>query len=69
MNLAAQVMSASVADALEYCDVDLKLPLFTGCVATVKFLRIFDAAFDLLNSRNPCASGCKAPMLLSNRER
>ena len=68
VNLAIQVISASVADALEYCDVELHLPQFSECAATVGFLRIFDAAFDLLNSRNPCGTGFKAPMRLTNRE-
>ena len=42
VNLASQTCSASVADALEYCENDLHLPQFTGCAATVKFLRIID---------------------------
>ena len=68
VNLAAQVITASVADALEYCDVELHPPQFSEFAATVGVLRIFDAAFDLLNSRNPCGTGFKAPMRLTNRE-
>ena len=37
MNLAAQALSASVADALEYCDTKLALPQFSESAATVKF--------------------------------
>ena len=35
-NLAAQALSASVADALEYCDTELALPQFSESAATVK---------------------------------
>lgn len=66
VNLAAQTLSASVADALEFCCHDLKLPQFQGCEATVKFIRITDRLFDILNSRNPLAKGYKAPLRLSN---
>ena len=53
VNLAAQSLSSSVADAIEYCATILKLPQFQGSEATVKFLRMFDHLFDVLNSRNP----------------
>ena len=42
VNLAAQSLSSSVADAIEYCATILKLPQFQGSEATVKFLRMFD---------------------------
>ncbi|CAL9688353.1 unnamed protein product [Knipowitschia caucasica] len=66
--LATQVFSSSVADALEYCNQHLQLPQFRGCEETVDFLRTIDAAFDVLNSRNPLGKGYKAPMRTSNRE-
>ena len=66
VNLAAQTLSASVADALEFCNVELKLPQFSGCEATVHFLRTIDRLFDLLNSRNPLAKGYKSPLNGSN---
>lgn len=69
VNLAAQVFSASVADALEYCNKNLKLPQFKGCEATVQFLRHVDAAFDVLNSRNPLGKGTKAPLNKKNKDR
>ena len=69
VKLATQVFSSSVADALEYCNKHLQLPQFQGCEETVDFLRTIDAAFDVLNSRNPLAKGYKAPMRFSNRER
>ena len=45
VNLAAQALSASVADALEYCEGKLKLPQFQGCGPTVLFIRVFDRLF------------------------
>ena len=62
VHLAAQLFSSSVADALEYCEQELKYPQFSGCAATVQFLRTIDAAFDVLNSRNPLGKGHKAPI-------
>ncbi|KAK7879527.1 hypothetical protein WMY93_033764 [Mugilogobius chulae] len=53
----AQAFSSSVADALEYCNKNLQLPQFRGCEETVDFLRTIDAAFDVLNSRNPFGKG------------
>ena len=52
VNLAAQALSSSVANALEYCVNELKLPKFQGCEATVEFIRMFDHLLDILNSRN-----------------
>jgi len=68
VNLAAQTLSSSVADALEFCNVTLKLPQFNECEATVKFIRIIDRLFDLLNSRNPLARGYKAPLRQTNEQ-
>ena len=45
----------------------LKLPQFQGSEATVKFLRMFDHLFDVLNSRNPLAKGYKSPLCVSNQ--
>ena len=67
VNLAAQSLSASVADAIEFCAATLKLPQFQGSEATVKFLHPFDHLFDILNSRNPLAKGYKAPLRESNK--
>ena len=52
VNLAVQVFSQSVANALEYCNLHLRLPQFQGAEATVEFIRHVDGAFDVLNSRN-----------------
>ncbi|CAB4037339.1 THAP domain-containing 9, partial, partial [Paramuricea clavata] len=66
VNLAAQALSSSVADALEYCEGKLKLPQFQGCGPTVQCIRVFDHLFDVLNSRNPLARNFKAPIRRSN---
>ena len=67
VNLAAQAFSSSVADALEFCCKELNLTKFHGCEPTVRFIRIFDHLFDILNSRNPCAKGYKAALRVSNK--
>ncbi|EZA51134.1 THAP domain-containing protein [Ooceraea biroi] len=66
VNLAAQTLSQSVADALEFCMNDLKLPEFQGCEATIRFIRSIDILFDFLNSRNPYDQGYKAPLRREN---
>ncbi|KAL7292546.1 hypothetical protein TKK_0013682 [Trichogramma kaykai] len=48
--LAAQVLSRSVAAALETCEIELQLDQFENASATAKFCRIIDDCFDLLNS-------------------
>ncbi|KAL2096972.1 hypothetical protein ACEWY4_006179 [Coilia grayii] len=60
VNLAAQLFSSSVADAIEFCDKGLKLKDFSGSALTVHFLHSVDAAFDVLHSRNPLGKGFKA---------
>ncbi|KAK6174267.1 hypothetical protein SNE40_017579 [Patella caerulea] len=62
VNLAAQVLSNSVADALEFCCDVLKLPDFQGCKATVEFIRLFNNLFDIFNSKNSFQKGFKSPL-------
>ena len=62
VKLAAQTLSKSVADALEYCRDGLRLPEFENCHATVRFLRTVDQLFDVLNSRNKFAKGMKGAL-------
>lgn len=64
--LAVQALSASVADALEFCENELKLPEFKGASGTARFIRIFDQLFDMLNSRNRLAKSFKAPLSKQN---
>ena len=65
MSIIAQTLSSSVADAIQFLEESGN---FKGAGATVKFIRIVDRLFDLLNSRNPFAKGFKAPMSVSNRQ-
>ena len=67
VSLAVQALSRSVADAIEYCDKHLKKEAFKGSEATVKFIRIIDQLFDVMNSRNPIAKEFKAPIKSSNQ--
>lgn len=69
VNLAAQALSSSVADVIEYCTNTLKLREFQGSEATtVRFIRIIDRLFDVLNSRSPFAKGYKSTLRVSNKE-
>lgn len=52
VRLAAQIFSSSVADALEYCSLDLKLDDFKNSEGTIIFCRTIDKLFDILNTRN-----------------
>ena len=68
VKLATQVLSRSVADAIDFCRKDLKLPEFEGSEATSFFLRQFDTLFDLMNSKNVLGKGFKSPLRNSNYE-
>ncbi|MEL7308985.1 MAG: hypothetical protein AAGK05_14710 [Pseudomonadota bacterium] len=50
VSLAAQTLSASVADALHFLQ-EVGLTDFQQCGATVKFIRTIDSLFDVFNSR------------------
>lgn len=65
VSLAAQVISCSVANAIDYLRSD-RCKLVQDSYATTEFIRIFDRLFDLLNSRNSYGKGLKAPLFLSN---
>lgn len=65
MNLAAQTLSSSVADAIELCQ-EMQLDGFQDTEATVKFIRMFDKLFDILNSRNPYGRAMKTPLRMEN---
>lgn len=54
VNLAAQVLSNSVCDALTFVEHDLKLSEFSQASATVTFCKYFNDILDLMNSRNLC---------------
>ena len=61
-----QLISNSVANALEFCSKEHKD--YQGCDATIRFIRIFNDLFDIFNSRNPYAKGTKSAMRLQNKE-
>lgn len=67
VKLAAQLLSESVALSFEFC-VQEGMHQFRGCEATVRFIRIFDKLFDVLNSRNLKAAAFKRPIQASNWE-
>ena len=69
VNLAAQILSSSVANALQYCNEGLRLLQLAGCEATVAFIWQINGAFDILNSRNPLGEGTEAPMKPGNKEK
>jgi hypothetical protein len=62
VSLAAQTLSASVANAIEFLDKVLQMSEFEESAATVKFIKIVDRLFDTLNSRNPHGKGFKQPL-------
>lgn len=68
VKLAAQTLSSSVADALEFLEKDAKLPEFQNCSATIEFIRYIDRMFDFLNSRHKLMGGFKQPITKANFE-
>ena len=68
VKLAAQTISSSVANAIEFLDSSMKLDQFQGSEGTVKFIRTIDRLFDMLNSRNPLAKGFKQSLRKESTE-
>ena len=62
VRLAAQTLSSSVANAIDFLDKSIQFPSFGDSHGTVKFIRTIDQLFDMLNSRNPIAKGFKSPL-------
>ena len=67
VRLAAQTLSSSVANAIQFLDKSFKLPEFQNSNGTVEFLRTIDRLFDMLNSRSPLGNGFKTPLKLVNK--
>jgi hypothetical protein len=67
VNIAAQTLSSSVANALDWLREDLKLKDFDGSEATTEFIRLFDSLFDCFNSRNYLGKKFKAPLKEENQ--
>lgn len=68
VRLAAQTLSSSVADAIEFLNVSMKLTEFQNSDGTVKFVRMIDRLFDMLNSRNPLGKGYKQPLRPASKD-
>jgi hypothetical protein len=68
VKIAAQTLSSSVADAIDFLRMDLQHPKFQGSKETTEFIRKIDRLFHILNSRNPFAKGYKKPLTAANRE-
>ena len=65
MKYAAQTFSSSVTDALEFLRTEGH-PSFDDSEGTIKFIRVIDRLFDLLNSRNQHGTGFKEPLKLKD---
>ena len=66
VSIAAQTLSASVADALDFLREDLQLAEFKDSKATSEFIRLFDSLFDVFNSKNILGKNFKSPLQLKN---
>ena len=62
--LAAQTLSSSVANAIDFLWKEDNLPQFEQSEAATDFIRSVEMAFNMLNSRNPFAKGFKAAVSL-----
>ena len=67
VSLAAQTLSSSVADAIEF--LDLTQHLSSNSKGTTKFIRTIDQLFDMLNSRSPIGKGSKKPLKPCDKEK
>ena len=75
VKLAAQTLSNSTADAIDFLSTQLQYPQFTNSEPTTKFIRIINDLFDIMNTRNglacykPYISEWKRPLSLQNGPR
>ena len=65
--LATQGLSDSVADSIEFCDKDLNLEQFANSDGTCEYIRTFNLAFDLLDSKFPFMKHNKMPLRIDNK--
>lgn len=64
VNLAAQTISANVADALSFFEQHLQPSHFADCEPTCQ--HAIDWLFDMMNSRNLIGRGFKSPLRQAN---
>ena len=69
VSLAAQTLSSSVADAINFLNNGLQLQQFKGSESTIEFIRMVDRLFDILNSSSPVAKGFKQQLRFSTQGR
>lgn len=62
---AAQTLSSSTADALEYLN-KINVTGFADVEATVEYCRVVDRVFDFLNSKSSFSKGLKSPIFRNN---
>lgn len=65
VKLAAQSLSSSVADAIDFLRTSGN-ENFQGSEASTEYIRMIDRIFDLLNAKSPIGTGFKSPLRLSN---
>jgi hypothetical protein len=65
VKLAVQVLSQSVAKGLLTMS-ELKIPSFENVTPTMEYLQMFDALYDIMNSRSLSQKYGKAPLQLKN---
>ncbi|CAB3991299.1 Hypothetical predicted protein [Paramuricea clavata] len=68
VRLAAQTLSSSVADAIGFLNLSMKLSEFQNSDGTMKFIRMIDRLFDMLNSRSPLGKGYKQPLRPASKD-
>lgn len=66
VRLATQLLSSSVADALEHCRSSLLFKEFQDCDGTINFINILNNVFDILNSHSIRPPGFKKAMCPEN---
>ena len=65
VKLAVQVLSSSVADALQFLQ-EIEEHNFISCSETIEFIRCLDRLFDTLNSHSQYGNGFKRAITLTN---
>lgn len=67
VRLAAQVLSSSVADAIDFLRNSGNAK-FVGSEATIEFIRLIDRLFDTMNSKSPFGTYFKSPLTVHNKD-